>query len=98
MRIGAVVLGSRRLSGALLYECLVRRVPTRSALFYLERGSTEHLGRSTEKSSASAIAPDLLEQNILGNERYVTSAAQLGTNFRGGTSTAPNMNVGAHTG
>jgi len=32
---------------------------------YLERGSTNHLDRSTEKSSACAIAPDLREQNIL---------------------------------
>jgi len=46
-------------------------VPTRSAPSYLERGSTNHLGRGTEKSSASAISPDRLEQNILGNERYV---------------------------
>jgi len=165
MRIGAVVLGSRRLSGALLYECLVRRVPTRSAPFYLERGSIDHLGCGTEKSSMCAIAPDLLEQNILGNERYVaqtkddvgrtennmtqitsiklgliaiciatiplslaqtprtgtsrsnqtgaitpataghsglsgnsTSAAQLGTNFRSSTITAPNTNAGAHIG
>ena len=55
----------------MLYECLVRRVPTRSAPFYLERGSTNHLDRSTEKSSACAIAPDLLEQNILMVKRYV---------------------------
>jgi hypothetical protein len=151
--------------GALLYERLVRRLPTRSAPYYLERGSTNHLDRSTEKSSACAIAPDLLEQNILEDERYVaqtkddvgrrennmtqiasiklgliaicfvtvplslaqmprtrtsgsnqtgtttgatvghsglsgnsTSAAQLGTNFRSSTITAPNTNPGAHIG
>jgi hypothetical protein len=38
---------------------------------YLERGSTDHLDGSTEKSSACAIAPDLREQNILEDERYV---------------------------
>jgi len=38
---------------------------------YLERGSTNHLDRSTEKSSACAIAPDLREQNILEDERYI---------------------------
>jgi hypothetical protein len=38
---------------------------------YLERGSTNHLDRSTEKSCARAIAPDLREQNILEDERYV---------------------------
>ena len=32
---------------------------------YLERGSTDYLGRGTEKSCACAIALDLLEQNIL---------------------------------
>jgi hypothetical protein len=32
---------------------------------YLERGSTDYLGRGTEKSCACAIASDLLEQNIL---------------------------------
>src|SRR5207244_11140254 len=53
------------------YERLVRRAPTRSAPSYLERGSIDHLRRSTEKSSACAIAPDLLEQNILWDERYV---------------------------
>src|SRR5439155_4207041 len=42
-----------------------------SAPSYLERGSIDHLRRSTEKSSACAIAPDLLEQNILWDERYV---------------------------
>src|ERR1700745_322345 len=57
--------------GALLYERLVRRLPTRFALFYLERGSTDHLDRSTKKSRACAIAPDLLEQDTFGNERYV---------------------------
>ena len=35
--------------------------------FYLERGSTDHLDRSTEKSCACAIAPDLFEQNFLDN-------------------------------
>jgi transposase len=44
----------------------IARVPTRSAPSYLERGSTNHLDRSTEKSSACAIAPDLLEQNFGG--------------------------------
>ena len=38
---------------------------------YIERGSTNHLDRSTEKSCARAIAPDLREQNILEDERYV---------------------------
>ena len=38
---------------------------------YLERGSTDYLGRGTEKSCACAIAPDLREQNILEDERYV---------------------------
>jgi hypothetical protein len=33
---------------------------------YLERGNADHLDGSTEKSSASAIAQDLLKQNILG--------------------------------
>jgi len=33
---------------------------------YLERGSAAHLGGSIEKSSARAIAPDLLEQNFWG--------------------------------
>jgi hypothetical protein len=151
--------------GALLYERLVRRLPTRFPLFYLERGSIDHLMRDTEKSRACAIAPDLLEQNILVNERYLaqtkddvgwrennmtqitsiklgliaicfatvplslaqtprtgtsrsnqtgaavgataghsglignsTSAAQLGTNFRSNTITAPNPNVGGHIG
>src|SRR6476660_6529511 len=37
----------------------------------LERGSTDYLDRSTEKSSVCAIAPDLREQNILEDERYV---------------------------
>ena len=50
--------------GALLYERLVRRLPTRFPLFYLERGSTDHLRRDTEKSPACAIAPDLLEQTF----------------------------------
>ena len=48
--------------GALLYERLVRRLPTRFPQFYLERGITDHLRRDTEKSRACAIAPDLLEQ------------------------------------
>ena len=57
-------------------RCLVIRTshPSRAywpAPFYLERGSTDHLERSTEKSSACAIAGDLLEQNILENERYI---------------------------
>jgi hypothetical protein len=38
---------------------------------YIERGSTNHLDRSTEKSSVCAIAPGLREQNILEHERYV---------------------------
>src|SRR5205807_38486 len=46
-------------------------IATRSAPSYIERGSIDHLRRSTEKSSACAIAPDLLEQNILWDERYV---------------------------
>ena len=146
-------------------EGLVRHAATRPAPSYLERGSTNHLDRSTEKSSACAIAADLLEQNILGNERYVAQtkddvgrrennmtqitsiklgvivmcvatvplslaqmprigtsgskppgapttaptghsglsgtspvAPQTGTNFRSGTITAPNTNVGAHIG
>jgi hypothetical protein len=54
----------------LLQERLVRRVLTGPALFYLERGSTDPLDRSTEKSRACAIAPDPLEQNILEDERY----------------------------
>jgi hypothetical protein len=45
-------------------------VPTRSAPSYLERGITNHLDCSSEKSSACAIAPDPLEQNILEDERY----------------------------
>jgi hypothetical protein len=45
---------------------LARSVPS-----CLERGSVAHLGRSSEKSSACAIAPDLLEPNILGDERCV---------------------------
>ena len=52
-------------------KILVRRAPARSASSYLERGSVAHLGRGGEKSSACAIAPDLLEPNILGEERYV---------------------------
>jgi hypothetical protein len=48
----------------LLWLRLVRRLPTRFALFYLERGSTDHLDRSTKKSRACAIAPDLLEQDF----------------------------------
>src|SRR4029077_8242980 len=56
---------------ALLYERLARRVLTGPALLYLERGSTDHLDGRTEKSSACAIAPDPLEQNILGVKRYV---------------------------
>jgi hypothetical protein len=40
--------------------------PRESAPSYLERGSSDHLDRSTEKSSACAMAPDPLEQNISG--------------------------------
>jgi hypothetical protein len=40
-------------------------------LFYVERGSTDHLERVTEKSSPCAMAPDLLEHNVLELERYV---------------------------
>jgi hypothetical protein len=43
----------------------------RPAPSYLERRSTNHLDRGSEKSSACAIAPDLREQNIFGDERYV---------------------------
>ena len=146
-------------------ETVGRRAPTGPVPSYLERGSTNHLDRSTEKSSACAIAPDPLEQNVLADERYVaqtkddvgwrennmtqitsiklgliaiciatvplslaqmprtrtsgsnqtgtttgatvghsglsgnsTTAAQLGTNFRSSTITAPNANAGAHIG
>jgi hypothetical protein len=42
-------------------------LPARNKLpRYLERGSTDHLDGSTEKSSACAIAPDLLEQSFWG--------------------------------
>ena len=44
---------------------------TCEASSYLERGSVAHLDRSTEKSSACAIAPDLREQHILEGEGYV---------------------------
>jgi hypothetical protein len=66
----------------LLYERLVRRLPTRFPLFYLERGSIDHLMRDTEKSRACAIAPDLLEQNILVNERSpLPNNSPIGSNF-----------------
>ena len=42
-------------------------LPARNKLpRYLERGSTDHLDGSTEKSSACAIAPDLLEESFWG--------------------------------
>jgi len=150
---------------ACLWKGLVHHAAIRPAASYLERGSTDHLDGSTEKSSTCAIAPDLPEQNVLGNKSDVaqtkddvgrrekimtqipsiklgliviciatvtlslaqtprtgasgsnkasatigtaaghsglsgnfSSAVQTGTNFRSGTSTTPNTNVGAHTG
>jgi len=50
---------------------LIRRAASEGpAPSYLERGSADHPTRSTEKSSACAIAGVLPEQNILLNERY----------------------------
>jgi hypothetical protein len=43
---------------------------TVAAPSYLERGSTDHPGRDTEKSSGCTIAGDLLEPDISGNQRY----------------------------
>ena len=52
-------------------KVLVRRALTRPAPFYLERGSIDHLGRGSRKPSVCVMAGDLLEPNILGNEKYV---------------------------
>jgi len=45
---------------------------------YLKRKSTDHLDGRTEKSSVCARAPDLLGQNILGNEYVAQTKDDVG--------------------
>src|SRR5882724_8297413 len=61
----------------------------------LSLAQTPRTGNSRSNQTGAITPATAGHSGLSGNS---TSAAQLGTNFRGGTSTAPNMNVGADTG
>src|SRR5437899_8848136 len=61
----------------------------------LSLAQTPRTGTSRSNQTGATIGAPVGQSGLMGNS---TSAAQPGTNFRSSTSTAPNANVGAHSG